>query len=67
MTEPYDSKSRFFRKAATILVLGVQVAGCSGGSEPETPTKKASDLPPTSRPPGGPGPDGKPLNRGSGR
>jgi hypothetical protein len=65
MTESQGTRARSLVKAVACLVLGLFVAGCSGGSD--TPIKKSSDQPPGSVPPGGPGPDGKPLNRGSGR
>jgi hypothetical protein len=65
MTELRGTRAIALGGAFAFLVLGLQVAGCSG--ESETVTKKSSDRPTDSVAPGGPGPDGKPVNRGSGR
>ena len=63
MTELRGTRAIALGGAFACLVLGLQAAGCSG----ESVTKKSSDRPADSVAPGGPGPDGKPVNRGSGR
>jgi hypothetical protein len=65
MTDLHGTKARAIVRTIACLVLGMAVVGCSGESDPVT--KKSSDRPAGSVPPGGPGPDGKPVNRGSGR
>jgi hypothetical protein len=65
MTGLRGTKAKRLVIAVACVVLGLQFAGCSGGSD--TPVKKTSDPAAGSVPPGGPGPDGKPVNRGSGR